>query len=127
MSNSPNDKPSGKKSIQGIKKLAPNLYQIHSHREIPSPSNTATPRTGALKESRILKAETLGKVTVSRYTPADLSPKKSPASKPSVKPSPTYQASSVTLENLRQNLNELNQLHSRLKFMLEELEEYIQE
>ena len=98
--------------------LYSNLYQIYKkdkERETPP----APPDFSFQTHSRVLKAEDLHKVV--EFKPMELLRPKTQSTVPV--PSPV----SDPVQNLKKNLQDLSELHSRLKFMLQELEELIKE
>lgn len=132
MSN-PSDQSNAKK-VQKVKKISSNLYEIHFDRK----PKAEKPRSSS--SSRVLKAEDLGMTqsNVSRYTPATMPSSVAQAYgshfRPGVQPGTPLSeglrnsektAPSVAIEGLKKNLNSLNDLHSRLRMMLKELEEFV--
>lgn len=137
---------------QKIKFLHSNLYQIHGKEE----ATVVTPVGPAKKphtSSSVLKSEDLNQgplaaILVKKYQANELKGKKvsqapSPAAMRSnssfiykgiskaTLPQPTLpkapQSQSKSIEDLKHNLKTLNDLHSRLRFMLQELEDLIRD
>ncbi len=100
--------------------LYSNLYQIYKNeksevfdKEVPS-----TP-LGMHSNNRVLKAEDLNSnpsfpIKVTNFRPLELS-------------RTVLSRVSDPVQNLKKNIQELSELHSRLKFMLKELEDLIKE
>jgi hypothetical protein len=101
-----------------------NLYQIYR-------KGVETAKSGAVLKSDDLFKPSFAAVQVNPYQPAELLGKR--VQKPeglidvaSVR-SETMVARSKAIESLKGNLKNLNDLHSRLKFMLLELEDLVKE
>lgn len=78
----------------------------------------------AYRSSRVLKADDKNSsIVVQKYQAAEMIGKRvaRPASLPASHPQ------NMAVQSLKQNLKTLNDLHDRLKFMLQELEEFIKE
>ncbi|MGZ3697830.1 MAG: hypothetical protein ACXWP5_06895, partial [Bdellovibrionota bacterium] len=103
----------------------------------PSPKPTDGVNPGlAISKGQIIKAtdlnaEALGTVKVHSFNPAELIGKRLP--KPQAQAHAQAAAAAIfrpqnaALESLKDNLKTLQQLQSRLKFMLQELEELVKE
>lgn len=94
-----------------------NLYQIYRKEKevaVHRPSHQHVLKTADLRESA---------VRVEPYSPTEfIRPKSvSVAQKPEI----NLPSQREALEGLKKNLNTLNDLHSRLRFMLQELEELV--
>jgi hypothetical protein len=110
---------------QKFKYLHSNLYQIHG-KEDPTPKETAASKYAS--SSRVIKAEDVNSAPVAvqqkqSYVASEVAGKR--VLRPGVISG--AQSQSLALEGLKQNLKTLNDLHSRLRFMLEELEDLIKE
>lgn len=116
-----------------------NLYQIYkagakqAEKAAPAaaaPQSSPLPPQAPLGLSRaVLKADDLRAgqhtpVQISDFKPTELIGKRiaRPASLP-----PVSETQKIAVAGLRDNLSKLNDLHSRLRFMLEELEDLVKE
>lgn len=126
-----------------------NLYEIYRkgkaaalEAEVPAPEAQGAPVVTPKKaSSSILKTDDLRKdeshvPQVSAYNPMELIGKRfarprsvaTATQKPKVaSPAAVLSASNPAISGLKQNLQALNDLHSRLRFMLEELEDLVKE
>jgi hypothetical protein len=95
----------------------PDIFQL------PNPAGTLASEKNVLK-SGDLKAEAAP--TVSAYQPPSLLTKRI-VEKPKALQQAQMPAQSAAIQSLKDNLKTLNDLHSRLKFMLEELQELVKE
>jgi hypothetical protein len=117
-----------------------NLYQIFKkgQESAASVATPAIPAQGefpglAVSKGKILKAQSLSSpevnrmgVQVSPYKAAELIGKR--VQRPQSLPRPaTAVPRHAALDGLKENLKTLNDLHSRLRFMLQELEDLIKE
>jgi hypothetical protein len=91
--------------------------------QLPNPAGTLASEKNVLK-SGDLKAEAAP--TVSAYQPPSLLTKRI-VEKPKALQQAQMPAQSAAIQSLKDNLKTLNDLHSRLKFMLEELQELVKE
>jgi hypothetical protein len=112
-----------------------NLYQIYQkgkaaaiEANVPMPETSTAPI--AVAKSTILKTDDLHKpenssVKISSYSPTELIGKR--FARPSSLPPITKNANvpSQAVSSLKDNLKALNDLHSRLRFMLTELEDLV--
>jgi hypothetical protein len=134
-------------SSQKFKFVYSNLYQIYRKgKEAAQEAATAEPVAKGLTTGKILKADDLrtegplAAVRVNPYTPAELLGPRlaqrapvetvlgalaAPAARPSL--TTASRAQSDAIDGLRKNLQNLNELHSRLRFMLKELEDLVKE
>ena len=95
-----------------------NLYQIHQKGKVESEKPVAVSRPA---HGQVLKTGDLHSSTgprVEAYVPTGLLPKRAPA---------RTGTRNEAIESLKENLKSLNDLHSRLRFMLQELEELVRE
>jgi hypothetical protein len=113
-----------------------NLYQIYQkgkaaavEANVPMPEVSTAPI--AVAKSTVLKTDDLHKpenssVKISSYSPTELIGKRfaRPASLPPVAPKSAV-VPSQAVSSLKDNLKALNDLHSRLRFMLTELEDLV--
>jgi hypothetical protein len=107
-----------------------NLYQIYKKGKDAAQS-AEIPQPG-LVTARVLKAENAAAVSVSpnvapqisEYRPAELLAKRITVVQ---KPSILTESKNETIESLKDNLKSLNDLHSRLRMMLKELEDLVKE
>ena len=91
-----------------------NIYEIY--KKAKAASNISP-------NSRVLRAEDLGDIKITKFQPRTLS---RPAAEPApVGAAPKLPASGNPFEDLKSNLNRLQDLHSRLRFMLKELEDLV--
>ena len=81
----------------------------------------------SLSKSQILKMDDLHKpeVQVSTYNPAAFIGKRVARPASLAKSLPPAQQPTAAVNSLKENLKSLNDLHSRLRFMLQELEELV--
>jgi hypothetical protein len=91
--------------------------------QLPNQMGTLASEKNVLKTGD-LKAEAAP--SVSAYQPPSLLAKRI-VDKPQALKQQSMPAQSAALESLKANLKSLNDLHSRLKFMLEELQELVKE
>jgi hypothetical protein len=105
---------------QKFKFVFSNVYQIHGKKEKSGQSLSASSR---VIKAGDLKSNSNPSVQVNPYVPNEVVGKKVP--RPAVLPNSQIQ--NLALESLKQNLKDLNDLHQRLRFMLQELEELIKE
>ncbi|MFL5813208.1 MAG: hypothetical protein ACJ763_06495 [Bdellovibrionia bacterium] len=91
--------------------------------QLPNPMGTLASEKNVLKTGD-LKAEAAP--AVSAYQPPSLLAKRI-VDKPQALKQQPMPAQSAAIESLKANLKTLNDLHSRLKFMLEELQELVKE
>ena len=75
--------------------------------------------------SHVIKAEDLKKHQIQGYDSQGVVPKTLPKPSYLIRSSENSNSPQTTLESLKQNLKTLNDLHSRLRFMLKELEEIV--
>jgi len=96
-----------------------NLYQLYKKGQ----EQPTGPVPVIRKASKILKADNLRQsAAVREFAPAEFIGKRVP------KPEVVLRAEdNQALESLKKNLNDLNDLHSRLRFMLKELEDLVKE
>ncbi len=103
-----------------------NLYRIHANRKETRAVVLKTRSPGAPEDHR---EKTRSQIEIRAYEPAEL--KAPPAVKPKVQPAKRARAviepprENAVVESLKSNMNRLNDLHSRLNFMLKELEDLI--
>lgn len=105
-----------------------NLYQIYKKGQEAASKHVL--KSQDLNEAaKNLVAETAPQAVIRPYTPAELIGKR--IQKPAVISSQANAAHSIgqksALDGLKNNLKTLNQLHSRLRFMLQELEDLVKE
>lgn len=106
-----------------------NLYQMYrKHREAElKPESGQAPvappayNHGVLKTAEMTAGAPFARVTVQSIRPAEFIDKH--IERPAIKAA----VNNPALESLKQNLKQLNDLHARLKFMLQELEELSKE
>src|SRR4051812_45155216 len=103
-----------------------NLYQLYK-KGVASPVAVQTAEVSGLQKGKIIKAAEISmqdpeKVEIKTYRPVEFL--KSPAQLPK-NPAETITVApkEIAINGLKKNLNELQDLHSRLKFMLKEIEE----
>jgi hypothetical protein len=119
-----------------------NLYQLYQKGKSAAQNSSDVAEAAPIavssksgQSSQVLKTDDLHKpeyssVKISAYNPAELigkrvaRPQSLPASGPAVLPA--KHSSSEAVSSLKENLKALNDLHSRLRFMLLELEELVQ-
>lgn len=110
-----------------------NLYQIYKKGGTSVSASAGVKTTPVLKSQDLhaknLNHPTFGAVKVNNYTPVEiLSRPTKTVKKPEVlKQSEAAQAPASALDSLKQNLNALNDLHARLRFMLQELEDLVKD
>ena len=92
--------------------------------KIPSFEHRSTSTQHVLKTADLNGEGPLAKIRISEYQPAELIGKRLP--KPEAlqnsQPLETQPQQASAIQSLKENLKNLNDLHSRLRFMLEELE-----
>jgi len=105
-----------------------NLYHLYK-KGVPSPIPVQTAEISGLQKGKIIKAAEVNlqnpeEVTIKTYRPVELVNKPSElprkAAADAATPAPVQEAA---MSGLKKNLNDLQDLHSRLKFMLKEIEE----
>jgi hypothetical protein len=108
----------GKEAVKAADALAPASAQQAAEPVASEPvaSSSNVLKTGALHDP------VFGAVKVRAYSPVELIGKR--VAKPAVISSA---AGNPAIDSLKQNLQKLNELHSRLRFMLEELEDLVRE
>lgn len=114
-----------------------NLYQIYrkgkeAAKSADLPAEPVVSSSPAAVGRAVLKAENLKAhaAGVSEYSPAEFINKRVPKPevlKETLAAAKPNQAQSQALQSLKDNLNSLNRLHERLRFMLQELEELVKE
>ncbi len=102
-----------------------NLYQLYK-KGAPSPVAVQTAEVSGLQKGKIIKAAEVNlqdpeNVQIKTYRPVDLMSK--PSDLPRKAEETQAQAAPAALSGLKKNLSDLQDLHSRLKFMLKEIEE----
>ena len=111
-----------------FRRLSTNVYQIGIKGKSPS--------VAAKVSSYVLKAGDLnsntgplGSVRVDKYIPSEITGKRvtRPSSLPAASSPAPSSVSTAALESMKQNLKDLNNLQARLRFVLKELEELVQE
>lgn len=114
-----------------VKFIFPNLYRIHGKSENQEKSQKKVPSNSKVIKAEDLNSNTLGAIRVNPYTPKEVvgkrvnRPEYLPAAP--VKAKTTQSDATHPVEGLKQNLKSLNDLQARLRFMLKELEDLIQE
>jgi hypothetical protein len=111
-----------------------NLYQLYKNGKKP-PQAAMGPESGkVLKADDLRSKQAFSAVRVGRFQPTEFLGKRIVSKPAAIK---TYEQVQGVLQNssqssqmealhgLKQNLDTLNQLHSRLRFMLQELEELV--
>ena len=101
-----------------------NLYQLYRKgQDAPAQQAQAVPAVHRVAPSPILKVDQLQTSgAVREFTPAEFIGKRVP------NPEVVLRAEdNRALEGLKKNLSDLNELHSRLRFMLKELEDLVKE
>ncbi len=97
------------------------LYRKGKEAAKQAPDAVTGVRPG-LTTGQILKVDDLNAPTFAAFTPTEFIGKRIETAEAAASVRP-MQARGPAIESLKQNLKELNDLHSRLKFMLQELEE----
>jgi hypothetical protein len=100
----------------------------------PAAGSEMAPGTQGLSSGRVIKADDLRAkpefepaVAVRHYEPAALIGKRLPKPEAITSAAGAHPIQNQALNSLKQNLNALQDLHARLRFMLQELEELVKE
>ena len=126
---------------QGAEPFTHNVLKARDVREVPAASGPDTP---AAASDEAASPEPTSSVRIEPYQPPELLGRRlarAPGEKPELslriggddagEPPPTHPAANpfqdAAIQNLRQNLQALGELQTRLRFMLKELEELIKE
>ncbi len=107
------------------------LYRKDQHVQASAPEAIAIPRTSTpgVTSGKVLKADdaSAAAVSIESYRPTEFLGKR--LDKPMTLPKPDVLLASQNdaIKGLKQNLQSLNDLHSRLRVMLKELEDLVRE
>ena len=118
-----------------------NLYQLYrkgteAAQSAPQPKPSSSPVSSGPVSSGIIKGDVLksGELSsphaaVQPYRPVELMAKRQGIHQgaKAVLPRPSLAAPNESIQSLKDNLKALNDLHSRLRFMLQELEDLVKE
>jgi len=103
-----------------------NIYQLYKKAQnAPEPSS----------DSRVWRSDDLGEITITKFQPRTLTPSQpvsaqaaqaqaAPALEKAAAPAPLI--ASNPFDDLKSNISRLQDLHSRLRFMLKELEDLVE-
>lgn len=91
-----------------------NIYEIYKKAQAAAPSKFTS-------ESRVLRVQDLGDLKITKFEPPKLGSKPQLASQNT----PASSRGANPFEDLKSNLSRLQDLHSRLRFMLKELEDLV--
>jgi hypothetical protein len=112
---------------QSIGFVYTNIYEIYKKAQAEGTNSSAVAPSAApsvSKDSKVLRAEDLGNIKITRFQPRTLS-RAVPV--PQARDSAPRQLppSGNPFEDLKSNLNRLQDLHAKLRFMLKELEDLV--
>lgn len=99
-----------------------NVYLLYKKSKAANPMAPTAEALEKAQTSKVIRAEELGNMKITKFNPQSLG-RVSMASEFKAEPVVANQAKS--LEDLKSNLNKLQDLHSRLRFMLGELEDLV--
>lgn len=97
-----------------------NIYQLYKKAKTEAESNTA-----GLSSAKVFRADEIPGVKVTSFQPAEFKGATAPSS---ASPAPANRIANPInpFDDLKQNISKLQDLHSRLRFMLKELEDLVE-
>ena len=100
-----------------------NIYQIYKKAQNAGPAAQAATAAKITSDQRVWRAEDLADIKVTKFEPRTLA-----AARPVLAPADLNARSHVNgnpFDDLKANLGKLQDLHSKLRFMLKELEDLV--
>ena len=103
-----------------------NIYQLYKKAQNAPAANTNAAAAESLSsDSRVWRAEELGDLKITKFQPRNLSPSKPVVTPADIAPQAKAQVVGNPFDDLKSNLQKLQDLHSKLRFMLTELEDLV--
>lgn len=98
-----------------------NVYLLYKKSKAANPMAPTAEALEKAQSGKVIRAEELGNIQITKFNPQSIGSSMKIANAAPVATDPSVKS----LEDLKSNLNKLQDLHSRLRFMLGELEDLV--